>query len=165
MVAGLTLLNISYLFCGIQDSRISAMAQQSSVGKMIHLARLFLLIGLQLVFYVAVGLHSFQPVTRLAMHGVSIGFLYLGTKLSVIGLTGGIACGKSSVIDILTEKGKGVLKVIDSDKIAHGLYEKPDFIEQVFKIFGKDNVVSSDGKTVDRAKLGAIIFEDKAKRS
>ena len=98
------------------------------------------------------------------MHSVSIIAYALGTKMTVIGLTGGIACGKSTVVDMLKEKGRGEFKIIDSDKIAHDLYTKPEFVEKVFKVFGKDAIVNEDGKTVDRAKLGAIVFADSAKR-
>ena len=41
---------------------------------------------------------------------------------------------------------------------------KPDFVAKVFKTFGKEAVVAGDGKSVDRAKLGAIIFADEKKR-
>ena len=58
-----------------------------------------------MIFYVAVGLDQYPAPARLAMHGTSILFLYLGTRLSVIGLTGGIACGKSTVVELLKEKG------------------------------------------------------------
>ena len=99
------------------------------------------------------------------MHGMSILCLYFGTKFSVIGLTGGIACGKSTVIEFLEDKGKNAFKIIDSDKIVHGLYRNPDFIAKIFKTFGKDEIVAEDGVSVDRAKLGKIIFKDKNKRS
>jgi len=84
--------------------------------------------------------------------------------MSVIGLTGGIACGKSTVIELLVKSSSGQIKIIDSDKIVHGLYEDPAFIQSVFDTFGKELIVASDGKTVDRAKLGAIVFADKDKR-
>ena len=44
------------------------------------------------------------------------------------------------------------------------MYKKESFINKVFKVFGKENIVADDGKSVDRAKLGAIIFADKEKR-
>jgi len=60
--------------------------------------------------------------------------------------------------------GNDYFKVIDSDKIVHGLYKDPAFIAKVFHTFGKENVVAADGKSVDRAKLGAIVFADRDKR-
>ena len=102
---------------------------------------------------------------RLALHGLSIFSLYVGTKFSVIGLTGGIACGKSTVVDFLKNKGQDAFKIIDSDKIAHDLYKRPEFVSKVFKTFGYEAIVAEDGKSVDRTKLGKIIFEDKKKRA
>jgi len=80
------------------------------------------LVILQVIFYIVVDLSSYSVFARLSLHALSILFLYLGTKMTVIGLTGGIACGKSSVVDLLKEKGRDAFKVIDCDKIAHDLY-------------------------------------------
>lgn len=85
--------------------------------------------------------------------------------MTVIGLTGGIACGKSTVVDLLKEVGRGSFHIIDCDKITHDLYLDQAFVKSVFKTFGKEAVVAADGKSVDRAKLGAIVFADKAKRN
>ena len=115
---------------------------------------------LQLLFYLGAGLADYAALNRFTLHAISIIFYAFGTKISVIGLTGGISCGKSTFVDQLTKKVKNQFKIIDSDKIVHDLYTKPDFVEKVFKIFGKENVASADGKTVDRSKLGAIIFAD-----
>lgn len=112
-----------------------------------------------------VGLGTYPIYTRLFFHAISIFFLYLGTKMTVIGLTGGISCGKSTVVDIMKEKGGNAFKIIDCDKITHDLYKDDAFVKSVFKTFGKEAVVAADGKSVDRAKLGAIVFADKAKRN
>ena len=110
-------------------------------------------------------LGQYGVLTRLFYHGVSILSMWVGTRMTVIGLTGGIACGKSTVIDTLRDKCGDSFKIIDCDKITHDLYEDPAFVASVFKTFGKEAVVAADGKTVDRAKLGAIVFADKAKRA
>jgi len=74
----------------------------------------------------------------------------------VIGLTGGIACGKSTVAAMLRELGA---PVIDADELARRVVEpgSPGFTEVVQR-FGRD-VVGPDG-TLDRKKLGAIVFAD-----
>ena len=82
-----------------------ARRRHSKDGYCVDVARMAVLVALQLIFYVAVGLDQYPAPARLAMQGASILFLYLGTKLSVIGLTGGIACGKSTVVDLLKLKG------------------------------------------------------------
>jgi dephospho-CoA kinase len=76
-----------------------------------------------------------------------------------LGLTGGIASGKSAVAAMLREKG---FSVLDADSLAHKLIEpgQPAYNE-VLQEFG-DAVLAPDGR-VDRAKLSAIVFNDRAK--
>lgn len=70
----------------------------------------------------------------------------------VIGLAGGIACGKSSVADCLKDLG-GV--IIDADKVGHEVLCMPSVIGQVEKKWGDRVVV--DGK-IDRRELAKIVF-------
>ena len=84
----------------------------------------------------------------------------------VIGLTGGIGTGKSTVSQILRNKG---FSVIDLDVISHKVIEFPSVVEKIVKNFGKEvlenNENNNDGnRTVSREKLGKIIFSDKEKR-
>jgi dephospho-CoA kinase len=76
-----------------------------------------------------------------------------------LGLTGGIASGKSAVAAMLREMGFAVL---DADSLAHRLIEpgQPAFTE-VLQEFGQA-VVAADGR-VDRTKLSAIVFADRAR--
>ena len=71
-----------------------------------------------------------------------------------IGLTGGIGSGKSTVAQILGEFGAPIL---DADKVAHTTYAPgASAYDAVIAAFGKD-VVAAD-RTIDRRKLGAIVF-------
>ena len=74
----------------------------------------------------------------------------------VIGLTGGIASGKSTVARLLAERGA---VVVDADKLGHRAYQRdrPAFA-QVVAAFGPD-VVGADGE-IDRRALGAKVFGD-----
>ena len=76
-----------------------------------------------------------------------------------LGLTGGIASGKSAVAAMLREMGFAVL---DADSLAHRLIEpgQPAYAE-VLQEFGQA-VLAPDGR-VDRAKLSAIVFADRAR--
>lgn len=76
-----------------------------------------------------------------------------------LGLTGGIASGKSTVAAMLRQLG---FEVLDADKLAHQLIEpgNPAFA-QVVREFGKE-ILGTDGR-IDRAKLGAIVFADRAR--
>ena len=77
-----------------------------------------------------------------------------------VGLTGGIASGKSTVAARMRELG---LTVLNADLLAHQLMEpgQPAY-DDVVREFGRD-VLAADG-TVDRKKLGEIVFRDAAKR-
>ena len=76
-----------------------------------------------------------------------------------IGLTGGIGSGKSTVTRILADLGAIIM---DADKIAHSTYAPggPAYAG-VVAVFGKE-VLAPDG-TVDRSKLGPIVFKDPSK--
>ena len=75
----------------------------------------------------------------------------------VIGITGGIASGKSEVCRILKKKG---FVHIDADEVAHEVLEFPDIINEIISEFGTDVVVEDNygNKHVDRKILGKIVF-------
>lgn len=76
----------------------------------------------------------------------------------IIGLTGGIASGKSTAAAYLGEKGASV---IDADKLGHQAYEPDtDAFAQVVAVFGPE-VVGADGQ-IDRKVLGGKVFGDPA---
>ncbi len=77
-----------------------------------------------------------------------------------VGLTGSIAVGKSFVLSVLRELG---CATFDADKIAHSMM-KPGLpaYEEIVREFGPE-VLSEDG-SIDRAKLGAIVFAEAARR-
>jgi dephospho-CoA kinase len=76
-----------------------------------------------------------------------------------LGLTGGIASGKSAVAAMLRDMGFAVL---DADSLAHKIVEpgQPAY-DEVLAEFGPA-VTAPDGR-IDRAKLSAIVFHDRAK--
>lgn len=76
-----------------------------------------------------------------------------------LGLTGGIASGKTAVAGMLREMGFAVL---DADSLAHQLMEpgQPAY-DEVVREFGA-SILDPD-KRVDRAKLAAIVFADPTK--
>lgn len=77
-----------------------------------------------------------------------------------VGLTGGIACGKSLVAGFFAEKG---IPVINDDHAAHDAVAKgTQGLAAVVAEFGVD-VLLPDGN-LDRPKLGRIVFNDDAKR-
>ena len=79
----------------------------------------------------------------------------------IIGLTGGIASGKSLVSQTL--KGLG-MTVIDADHISHEILAQDEAVKQkVEQIFGAE-VLNEDGGAVDRGKLGEIVFQDPERR-
>lgn len=78
----------------------------------------------------------------------------------VVGLTGGIASGKSTVARMLEERGA---VVVDADQLARDVVARgTPGLSQVVEAFGAD-VLAPDG-TLDRPKLGALVFADEGKR-
>jgi dephospho-CoA kinase len=76
-----------------------------------------------------------------------------------IGITGGIASGKSAVARMLREMG---FRVIDADRLGHEVIEpETRAYDEIVREFGA-GVVGAD-RRIDRGKLGAIVFADKGK--
>ncbi|MBA7601308.1 Dephospho-CoA kinase [subsurface metagenome] len=74
----------------------------------------------------------------------------------VIGLTGGILTGKSTVSEILAQRGA---VIIDADKVGHEAYRPQTKVWQgVVDAFGT-GVLKENGE-IDRKKLGEIVFHD-----
>ena len=72
----------------------------------------------------------------------------------VIGLTGGIGSGKSTVSRYLAELGA---IIIDADKVGHEAYRpNTDVWRELVKTFGKE--ILAEDNTIDRKKLGSRVF-------
>jgi dephospho-CoA kinase len=85
----------------------------------------------------------------------------LETKMAleklVVGLTGNIASGKSTVTKTMDNLGA---YVIDADKVGHKLYEDDAVLRnEIVKLFGS-SVLDKDSK-INRKELGKIVFGDK----
>lgn len=79
--------------------------------------------------------------------------------MKVLGLTGGIASGKSTVSSIFKSLGA---YVIDADKIAHQIYEEdPELVQKLVDSFGQEILIASS--IIDRDKLGKIVFNNPSK--
>ena len=73
-----------------------------------------------------------------------------------IGLTGGIASGKSTVANLFSDLG---VEILDADKIAHTITTKQgSAYDKIVKHFG--NSVLGDDNELDRKKLRTIIFNN-----
>lgn len=75
----------------------------------------------------------------------------------VLGLTGGIASGKSTVSKIFIKKG---YKVVDADKIAKEISERIDVLEKIKAEFGEEFVLENK---LNRKLLREVVFRDKEK--
>jgi dephospho-CoA kinase len=84
-----------------------------------------------------------------------------GVIMLIVGLTGGIASGKSLVARIFKDLGA---HVIDADRIVHDLLE-PDQAawREVVDHFGRDIVLADS--SIDRRKLGELVFNDHEQRA
>ena len=72
----------------------------------------------------------------------------------IIGITGGIASGKSTVTEYLRQQG---YQVIDADQVVHELQEPGGRLYQALLSTFGSSILQEDGR-LDRAKLGAMIF-------
>jgi dephospho-CoA kinase len=80
----------------------------------------------------------------------------LGRRPLVVGLTGSIAAGKSTIAGLLRERGA---EVIDADAVYRSLLESDrELNRRIIGRFG-ESLAGPDGQT-DRGKLGAIVFRD-----
>ena len=84
-------------------------------------------------------------------------------KKVVIGLTGGIGTGKSTVSQILKEKN---FPVIDLDVISHEIIKFPKVVEKIVENFGKEVLEynNTGNWIISREKLGRVIFGNREKR-
>ena len=80
--------------------------------------------------------------------------------MKLVGLTGGIACGKSTVAAMLRELG---VKIINADDLSRALIlPGKEAWKEIVGAFGTE--ILRPDKTIDREKLRKIIFEDDAAR-
>ncbi|MGZ4829810.1 MAG: dephospho-CoA kinase [Candidatus Angelobacter sp.] len=72
-----------------------------------------------------------------------------------VGLTGGVACGKSTVARMFADLGANI---VDADTIAHELYRPGhEVLQELVKHFGPE-ILKPDGE-LDRARLAALVFD------
>jgi dephospho-CoA kinase len=72
-----------------------------------------------------------------------------------VGLTGGVACGKSTIARMFSEMGA---QVIDADKIVHQLYAKGEPVyRELVERFGT-GILRADGE-IDRSRLATLVFD------
>ena len=72
-----------------------------------------------------------------------------------VGLTGGVACGKSTVAKMFADLGANI---IDADTIAHELYRPgQEVLHELVNHFGPE-ILKPDGE-LDRAKLATLVFD------
>ena len=76
----------------------------------------------------------------------------------IIGLTGNIGCGKSSLSKIFMDKG---IDVVDADIVSRQIFEDKELLQTVFEKFGL-SIKNNDG-SLNRKALGNIVFNDDEK--
>lgn len=76
----------------------------------------------------------------------------------ILGLTGNIGCGKSSLSTIFMEKN---IDIVDADIIARQIYDDENLLKKVYNTFGTH--IKNDDGTLNRKALGRIVFNDDEK--
>lgn len=80
--------------------------------------------------------------------------------MKTIGITGGIGCGKSMVLNMIFENYN--VSIAEADKVGHEVMQKGmEAYEKIVQYFGTD--ILDEDKNIDRAVLGKIVFKDKEK--
>ena len=127
---------------------------------------LYVVDGVDLQVDLSVGPSAFEDRTR----SLTLKFL----EMKLVGLTGGICCGKSTVVDILRSidashclrdrSDRPVrLGIVDCDRIARDVVQPGAWgYRRVVRAFGP-SILQTDG-TLDREKLGSLVFSDAAAR-
>lgn len=94
---------------------------------------------------------------------VSSHFVYsvISPVMLKVGLTGGIATGKSYVLSVLAELG---CETSDADRLAHAAIAsgRPAY-DEILAAFGRD--ILSEGGEIDRLRLGHVVFADAQARA
>lgn len=77
--------------------------------------------------------------------------------MKVIGITGGVGCGKSTVLDLITENFNAY--IVKADEVGRVILQNgEEGYKEVVKEFGKE--ILDDSLEIDRGKLAAIVFAD-----
>ena len=105
--------------------------------------------------------HIIGEHVRYILHAT--GNYVLITWRVVVGLTGGIASGKSTVSRLLSTKHK--FPIVDADVIARDVVQPgTSAYARIVKQFGEDIVLRDGSLQIDRKKLGSVVFRDAEKR-
>lgn len=82
----------------------------------------------------------------------------LAVKMYVIGVTGGICAGKSTLVRVLHDLGA---TIIDADKLGHKAYERNTRCYTDMVAYFGDRIIDENGD-INRRELGSIVFSDPA---
>ncbi|MBL4620840.1 MAG: dephospho-CoA kinase [Immundisolibacteraceae bacterium] len=78
----------------------------------------------------------------------------------IIGLTGGIACGKTTASDFFNEHG---IEIVDADIVSREVVQPGEpALQEIVELFGP-SILDGDGQ-LDRQQMRTLVFEDPAKR-
>jgi dephospho-CoA kinase len=89
---------------------------------------------------------------------------YIAGKLNMIGLTGGIACGKSTVLSIVIQEFPKKFGVIDCDLISREVVRPGRYAyKKIVSHFGNE-ILLRDG-TINRTALGNVVFNNREERN
>ena len=84
----------------------------------------------------------------------------MGDNLKIIGVTGGIGAGKSTVLAWLHERYRA--KVLEADRIGHEVMEPGTAVyRRIVELYGTS--ILTEDQRIDRGSLGAIVFSDREK--
>lgn len=74
-----------------------------------------------------------------------------------VGITGGMGCGKTTVVDVFAELG---IPAFVADRVGASYYQEPEFCHEVARLLGADLLITPD--TINKALLAQRVFSDVA---
>lgn len=104
--------------------------------------------------------HSFRDFTPIFLAQFHRLFAILLLSMMIYGLTGGIACGKTTLGEMMRQAGWAI---VDSDAIAHQLME-PDQINWKNVVDGFGEKILNSDRTINRRALGDLVFSQPSLR-
>lgn len=78
----------------------------------------------------------------------------------ILGLTGGIGCGKTTVGNLLKKYGG---EIIDADQISKEVARDPRILDEIEKVFGKKVIREDRDRSLDRDEIKKIVFNNREK--
>ena len=122
------LLALIFFLAGFKSARFLGWTRKSYLRCLLILVSFSFLVGIEIAFGYLPAIKDAHIVLRVLAHILPLFAMWFGSKFCVIGLTGGIACGKSTLSNVFM--GEPDFVIIDADKIAHEIMRNDESLKR-----------------------------------